>query len=240
MMFRKIRERILDLLFPRRCPVCDKPVKPFGKLICETCRHEPVYIRGPKCMKCGKALNREETEYCGDCRKIRHEYDTGRAVFSYGSVSDAIYRFKYRGRQEYADYFAACMEKSLGSWLRENHVQALVPVPIHAGRRRMRGYNQAELLAKRLGDRVGIPVRTDLVMRVRSTKPMKDLSPGERQNNLKKAFIIGRNDVKLYDRVILVDDIYTTGTTLDEIAALLKAHGVSEVYCVTLACGAGV
>lgn len=69
---------------------------------------------------------------------------------------------------------------------------------------------------------------------------MKRLNPAERQNNLKKAFNIGRNDVKLYGRIILVDDIYTTGTTLDEIAALLKSHGVSEVYCVTLACGAGL
>ena len=74
----------------------------------------------------------------------------------------------------------------------------------------------------------------------RNTAPMKRLNPAERQNNLKKAFNIGRNDVKLYDRIILVDDIYTTGTTLDEIAALLKSHGVSEVYCVTLACGAGL
>lgn len=85
-----------------------------------------------------------------------------------------------------------------------------------------------------------LPVDEKLVKRVRNTAPMKRLNPAERQNNLKKAFNIGRNDVKLYGRIILVDDIYTTGTTLDEIAALLKSHGVSEVYCVTLACGAGL
>lgn len=239
MTFRKIRATILDLLFPRRCPVCDKPVRPFGKLICDGCRHKPVYIRGPKCMKCGKALNQDEMEYCGDCRKIRHDYDTGRAVFSYGSVSDAIYRFKYRGRQEYADYFAACMEENLGNWLRENHVQALVPVPIHAGRRRMRGYNQAELLAKRLSERIGIPVRTDLVMRVRSTKPMKDLSPGERQNNLKKAFKICSNDVKL-DTIVIIDDIYTTGSTIDAVSRELRGAGISKIHFAALAIGRGI
>ena len=78
------------------------------------------------------------------------------------------------------------------------------------------------------------------IQRIHKTGPQKNLTLRERQNNLKKAFNIGRNDVKLYDRIILVDDIYTTGTTLDEIAALLKSHGVSEVYCVTLACGAGL
>lgn len=103
-----------------------------------------------------------------------------------------------------------------------------------------RGYNQAACLARALGRSLELPVDEKLVKRVRNTAPMKHLNPTERQNNLKKAFIIGRNDVKLYDRIILVDDIYTTGTTLDEIAALLKEHGVSKVYCVTLACGSGV
>ena len=81
---------------------------------------------------------------------------------------------------------------------------------------------------------------TEYQVRVKNTAPMKLLNPAERQNNLKKAFIMGRNDVKLYDRIVLIDDIYTTGTTLDEISALLKANGVSEVYCVTLACGSGL
>ena len=97
-----------------------------------------------------------------------------------------------------------------------------------------------KLLIYQLGKNMQLPVDEKLVKRVRNTAPMKRLNPAERQNNLKKAFNIGRNDVKLYDRIILVDDIYTTGTTLDEIAALLKSHGVSEVYCVTLACGAGL
>ena len=113
-------------------------------------------------------------------------------------------------------------------------------MPLYRGKLRKRGYNQAACLARALGRSLELPVDEKLVKRVRNTAPMKHLNPTERQNNLKKAFIIGRNDVKLYDRIILVDDIYTTGTTLDEIAALLKSHGVSEVYCVTLACGAGL
>ena len=116
----------------------------------------------------------------------------------------------------------------------------IVPVPLYGGKLRKRGYNQAACLARALGRSLELPVDEKLVKRVRNTAPMKHLNPTERQNNLKKAFIIGRNDVKLYDRIILVDDIYTTGTTLDEIAALLKEHGVSKVYCVTLACGSGV
>lgn len=132
------------------------------------------------------------------------------------------------------------MEKYLGEFIRRVSPDVLVPVPLHRKKLKSRGYNQAACLARALGKNLGLPMDEKLVKRIRNTAPMKRLNPTERQNNLKKAFIIGRNDVKLYDRVILVDDIYTTGTTLDEIAALLKAGGVSEVYCVTLACGAGL
>ena len=131
-------------------------------------------------------------------------------------------------------------EKKWRDFIGRVRPDVIVPVPLYRGKLRKRGYNQAACLARALGRSLELPVDEKLVKRVRNTAPMKHLNPTERQNNLKKAFIIGRNDVKLYDRIILVDDIYTTGTTLDEIAALLKEHGVSKVYCVTLACGSGV
>lgn len=132
------------------------------------------------------------------------------------------------------------MGRYLGDFIRRAQPDAIVPVPLHRSKLKNRGYNQAACLAGALGRTLDLPVEEKLVKRVKNTIPMKRLNPVERQNNLKKAFIIGQNDVKLYDRIILVDDIYTTGTTLDEIAGLLKAHGVSEVYCVTLACGSGL
>lgn len=235
----KVWEKLLDLLFPRRCPVCDQPVKPFGALICDACREIPVSIGEVYCMKCGKPLDGEELEYCTDCRQTGHVYDAGRAVFVYHSVSDAIYRFKYRGRQEYAEYFAECMAQKLGDWIRQKQVQALVPVPIHTERRRARGYNQAELLAESLGRKLGIPVRTDLISRVKKTKPMKDLSPSERQNNLKKAFKICCNDVKL-DTIVIIDDIYTTGSTVDAMSRELRAAGIRRIYFAALAVGKGI
>lgn len=132
------------------------------------------------------------------------------------------------------------MGRYLGDFILGTRPDVIVPVPLHPRKRKNRGYNQAACLARALGRKLDLPVDEDFVKRVKNTVPMKRLNPAERQNNLKKAFIIGRNDVKLYDRIILVDDIYTTGTTLDEIAALLKEHGVSKVYCVTLACGFGL
>lgn len=230
---------LTDLIYPRRCPVCDRAVSPFGSLVCETCKEAFEYVKEPYCMKCGKKLEEEETEYCHDCMQHRHLFDRGRALCSYRSISDSIYRFKYKGRQEYAAYYAVCMEQSLGNWIRRCRPDALVPVPIHTSKRRARGYNQAEVLAKELGKRLGIPVETNLIKRVRKTVPMKELSVYNRQNNLKRAFKICHNDVKL-STIVIIDDIYTTGSTIDAMSYELRRAGVKRIYFVTLAIGNGL
>lgn len=236
---RRVKDIILQLLFPRRCPVCDGIVRPFGEKICLECLSKLKPVTPPWCMRCGKKLT-EEREFCSDCQRRKHKYTRARTLYEYTKAAPSIYRFKYNGRQEYGEYFGEEMGRYLGDFVRQIHPDVLIPVPLHRKKLRKRGYNQAAVLARSLGRELNLPVDEKLIKRVKNTAPMKRLNPVERQNNLKKAFIMGRNDVKLYDRVILVDDIYTTGTTLDEIAALLKEHGVSEVYCVTLACGAGL
>lgn len=235
---KSLREFFLDLLFPRRCPVCDRPVAPFGSLVCASCGQTFQYIKQPYCLKCGKPLAREEQEYCRDCRAQRHFFDRGMAVFEYKSISDSLYRFKYKGRQEYAAYYAHCMTEKCKRFMEECRPDALVPVPIHKSRRYQRGYNQAEVLARELSALTGIPVVTDLIQRARKTAPMKDLSAAERQNNLKKAFKICRNDVKL-STIIIIDDIYTTGSTIDAMSIELRKTGVERIFFMTLAIGRG-
>lgn len=238
-MLRSFLGMLADILYPRRCPVCDRAVLPFGSLVCETCRNKFVYIKEPCCMKCGKELEDAGEEYCGDCRRRKHLFDAGRSVFAYKSVSDSLYRFKYKGRQEYAAYYARCIAERLGEWIMRCKPDALVPVPIHASKRRMRGYNQAEKLARELGRIMNIPVDTDLIKRARRTTPMKNLSVPERQNNLKRAFKICRNDVKL-STIVIIDDIYTTGSTIDAMSYELRKAGIRHIYFVTLAIGKGL
>ena len=229
----------VTFLFPRRCPVCDEPVKPWNALICDDCAAKLSYIKPPRCLKCGKHIGDGGKEYCDDCAAHPHLFDSGRALFSYRSVSASIARFKYRGRREYAAYYAACMHKQLGNFICSCGAEALVPVPLHKSRYRKRGYNQAQVLAEELSARTGIPVRADLIERVEKTAPMKDLSAAERQNNLKRAFKICRNDVKL-DTVIIIDDIYTTGSTIDAMSYELRRAGVKRIYFAALAIGSGL
>ena len=229
---------LLTWLYPRRCPVCDEPVKPYHALVCNDCADVPVLIKPPFCMRCGKHLAEEEKEYCSDCASHTHFYDRGRALFSYKSVSDSIARFKYRGRQEYAAYYAARMAEGLAGFICACRADALIPVPLHKSKLKARGYNQAEVLAEELSALTGIPMFPNLIERVEKTAPMKDLSAAERQNNLKRAFKIRRNDVKL-STIIIIDDIYTTGSTMDAVSREFKKAGVQRIYFLTLAIGRG-
>lgn len=227
----------MDWLFPRRCPVCDRPT-PGGERICPDCAEGLSYIQEPRCCKCGKHLT-EEVEYCFDCGQKSHLYVQGAAVYEYNSISHSLYRFKYKERTEYADFYGEDMARVLGDQVRSWEAQALIPVPLHKKKLRLRGYNQAEELAIALGKNLDLPCLSNAIYRQKITAPMKELDPLQRQINLKNAFIMGQIDVKL-KRVIVVDDIYTTGSTVDAIAKVLLENGLEAVYYVALAIGTGM
>lgn len=227
---------IKELLFPRRCPICDNIAVPWGVLCCKRCLEHIRYIGEHYCMKCGKGLTKQEQEFCSDCRKRRHYFERGRSLYTYESAAGALFRFKYQGRQEYADFFAQQLYTHLGADIKAMKADMMIPVPLHKTRLKERGYNQAELLGRTLANCLHMPFSNDLVVRCRKTVPQKQLSLSQRQNNLKKAFKLCRNDVEL-DAVIIVDDIYTTGSTADALSEILIEGGVKHTYVVTLAAG---
>lgn len=236
-MFRK--KNPVELLFPRRCPVCDEPVPLKEGLCCKACRTKLQKIRDPYCLRCGKPLSDAAREYCTDCGKTKHLYMCGRSLYEYESAAPSVYRFKYGGRQEYAAFFGQEMAAELGRFIADFSPQALIPVPLSRKRLQTRGYNQAALLAKELGKRLDIPVWEHAAGRVRNTVPQKELNAAERQNNLKKAFKIASNDVKL-STIIIVDDIYTTGSTIDALTEALQSAGAKKVGFVSLSTGSGM
>ena len=245
-MERRIKEKFAGwletagiLLYPARCPVCDELLGTGGQRMCPACRRRVHYLSGPLCFQCGKKLSDCEAEFCGDCKRGRHLYTAGRALYEYEDIAPALYRFKYGGRREYASFFARELAQQLGVYIRSLAPDGLVPIPMYPAKQRQRGYNQAELLARALGQELNIPVYTGLVVRNRNTKPLKELNSEERLNNLKKAFNLGQNGVKL-KTIILIDDIYTTGSTVDQVSAVLLAGGSQRIYYVALAIGTGV
>lgn len=229
---------LIGALFPRRCPICDKAIRE-EEYICPGCAVRIRPIQWEKCIKCGKSIPDGGNCVCYDCSRKIHYYDRGFAIFEYGDVKQSLYRFKYNGRAEYAAFYALAAVKEYGRILRGLKLDAIIPVPIHRKRLSQRGYNQAEELGRELAKRINVPCISDYVIRQKATKPLKLLDEEERINNLKKAFITRSNGVKLKS-VIVVDDIYTTGATVDSIAEVLRGDGVEKIYYLTVAIGKGL
>ncbi len=226
------------MIYPPVCPIC-REVLWEKKRVCSKCAGKLEYVRQPICLKCGKEIEYEEGEYCRDCAEGKHLFTAGRAVFRYkDDIKRSIYDFKYRNKREFASFYGEEMADKCGDWIKRVSPQVIIPVPLHPSKQRARGYNQAQLLASRLSEYTSIPLANDLIYRVKKTIPQKELSDSNRKKNMKKAFKMAENIVKL-DVAMVVDDIYTTGSTMDAISACLLEVGVKEIYCLSLCIGDG-
>ena len=237
--YKSFGENILDILCPRTCPMCDKIISRHEN-ICTTCHSKLVYIHEPKCKKCGKELRDETKEYCADCSVKKHYFKLNVAVFEYSDmVSKSLYKFKYHNRGNYSRFYVEAIAKHCANDIRRWNPDVIVPVPIHYKKRIKRGYNQAALIARELGKEINIYVDEKYLYRVVNTRPMKELNKTTRKKNVENAFKIYKNVVK-YKKIILVDDIYTTGSTLDACAKALLGAGASEVFCICMSVGYGI
>lgn len=235
----RLTEELLGLVYPRRCPVCHGIAAPKGESICVKCRGRLHPIQEPRCKKCGKPLSKEEQEYCYDCARGKHCYEEGIALYPYDKVMQkSIAYFKFYNRREYARPYAEEIERYLGRKLLSWQADCLIPVPIHRAKKISRGFNQAEVLAKAVSRQTGIPIDTEILQRIKKTLPQKELNDEERRKNLQDAFQIIKKGVK-YKKIILVDDIYTTGSTIDACAKVLKAAGIQKVCFLSLCIGMG-
>ena len=230
-------------MYPKRCPICDRVADtPFFSReypICRECRGKTEYVVEPVCKKCGKPLSDERGEFCRDCTRHTHYFTQGKALWVYkGCVKESIYRLKYGNRREYALSYAQELYRQYDGWIRRKQIQAIVPVPLHKKRRRQRGYNQAEIIAMELGRLLEIPVHSGLLLRCIHTKPQKELNDKERKNNLKNAFQTSQKEIP-FTRILLVDDIYTTGSTIDGAAKALRETGAEEIYFISVSIGRG-
>ena len=210
-----------------------------GKDTCEDCRKKVICIGEPSCKKCGKPLEDQRREYCTDCMRKKHYFSQGKAVFVYqGEIRQSMYRFKYSNKREYADFYAKEAVRIYGDWIRRKQIEAIVPVPMYRLKEKGRGYNQAAVFARTLGEKMNLPVEKRMVKRIRNTTPQKELNDVERKINLKKAFQLVPNIVK-YRKILIVDDIYTTGSTIDAVAEVLLQAGVDEIYFLCISIGEG-
>ena len=230
---------LLDVLYPPRCPVCESILLPSEDLICGRCEASLPYVREPFCMCCGKPLWRHESQLCADCEARPHLFEEGRAVFLYEKgVRLSVNRLKFLNRREYIPFYGECLYQLFLEMQPFWRAQCLVPVPMHPKKRAVRGFDQAMLLARSLCGQCRLPLEENLLVRTRFTQSSKKLSRSERRKNLRGVFAV-RPEADIPSSVILIDDIYTTGATMDEAAYALRHRGVKRVFFLTLCIGRG-
>lgn len=221
------RQALLDLLFPPRCAGC----RLRGLWLCEGCAATLPRLQPPVCRYCGRPTKAVAT--CPDCWKSRPATDgVVSPLLFQDTLRKLIHRFKYRNARYLAQPLAMLLAGEVRSSLPA--ADAIVPVPLHPSRLRKRGYNQAALLATALAPELGVRVVDGCLVRVRDTPPQMGLPAAERRRNVRNAFrCVDKQLAGL--TIIVVDDVCTTGATLDACAKALKTGGAKVVYGLTLA-----
>jgi ComF family protein len=238
--------KLWDALYPPSCPLCGEILAWGEGKVHRGCYQKLLWVREPRCKRCGKPMDRltgETKEWCMDCIRNRHRcgksFEQGRALWIYeGNIRQSVLDYKYKGMRSYTDFYVDEAVKACGGWIRQKNPQLLIPVPLHPRKKRIRGFNQAELLAAGIGQQMHIPVDGRILRRKRWTEPQKAVSGQQRRHNLSKSMDIRQIPTDLR-RVMLIDDIYTTGSTMEACAEILKKNGVEKVFFLTLCIGRG-
>lgn len=234
----KFPSTLFQFFLPPQCPCCEKFLEEGQQEFCSNCLSEIRWIEPPFCSICGIPFISKEVENhpCGACMTHRKYFTMARALGAYeGSLQEAIHRWKYEGKTYLTPFFAEWMEEGLNRHWGPHSLDLLIPAPLHPQRLRERGFNQALLLVKELSHRAGIPYRKTILQKKKPTIPQVNLSGTEREKGLRGAFqVIGKEEL-LGKSVLLVDDVYTTGATVNECSKVLLRGGAERVNVLTLA-----
>ena len=229
-----VLKSLIDILFPPVCPVCEEDT---GLPLCRGCDagFSSHLIKGPMCVVCGVPFASKvgDDRTCGKCLMKTPPFKLARSVYVYeGVVLESIHRFKYSGKVILAGplgHLLAGAARGLPA-----RPDVVVPVPLHPGRLRSRGFNQSLLLARRVSGLIGVRLDYLSLKRTRPTRPQVNLNSRERRENVKGAFEVKKPDAFKGKKVLLVDDVLTTGSTVRECARVAKGSG-AEVFVLTLA-----
>jgi competence protein ComFC len=237
-------EVFLGLFYPNICQICEEQrAAADAGYVCECCRRRPGairFIRPPFCERCGLPYEGEiagEFE-CSNCREMDLHFVYARAAAAAkGLVLDVIHRYKYQRAVWFEPFLADLLSHAAVASLDRANWDVIVPVPLHPVKRRQREFNQAERLARRLGRATGIPVAARLLKRLVPTRTQTLLSRSERADNVAKAFALRPGATLKGERIILVDDVLTTGATTSACAKVLRRNGSGDVCVWTVARG---
>lgn len=232
-------DALLSFFYPEACQICGVArARPDEGYVCAACAAKVEFIKPPFCERCGRPVAGEVTGpfECAQCREKPGPFEYARAaVASSGLALEAIHRYKYQRALWFEPFLAGLLVTRAGPALAAGQWNWIVPVPLHPRKEREREFNQAERLGNVLSRATGIPVNAGLVQRVKYTQTQTRLTRSARAENLQGAFK-GREGARLQgERLVLVDDVLTTGATAGECAKVLRRMGAGAVCVWTLA-----
>ncbi|MDD5081136.1 MAG: ComF family protein [Candidatus Omnitrophica bacterium] len=229
--FKIFIKEIVNILFPNLCFSC--LAKTENNVLCSDCYNKIQFVTAPVCILCQNPSN---TRICGKCLKKRIYYDRLICVMRYtGPIKDVIHNFKYTHHNFLADFLSEFIFAYIEAVPYLNICEyTLTAVPIHPAKLKERGYNQSYLLAKKIANNFKIPVKNDIIFKIKDNMSQTELKKTERADNVINVFDIDKN-IPVNGKIMIIDDIFTTGSTVNECARLLKEHGAKEVVVLTLA-----
>jgi len=230
-----MRSRLLNLFFPPQCLVCETLVPAHGTL-CSECWNDVPFISDPKCACCGLPLefSVDEATLCGECLREHPPYSRARSAFVYNDASRLlILKLKFQDETFLAPIFGGWLSKTGAELVSVS--DAIIPVPLHYWRMLGRRYNQSLLLARALSNASGLTLLDHGLKRTRHTKQQVGMSRTERQKNVKGAFSVTDKEAVKGKTILLIDDVMTTGATLNACTQTLLKAGASQVNVLTLA-----
>lgn len=232
---------VLGFIYPEVCHLCgSRRASPEQGYVCASCRSEVQYVEPPFCARCGLPHQGAITVsyVCGNCGELELYFESARsATLARGPVLEAIHAYKYRRAVWLEPFLGELITRNAGFDLSAADWDAIVPIPLHPLKVREREFNQSERLARALSRATGIPVAARVLERVVPTRTQTRLSRSERQENVKNAFQLREDATVSGERVVLVDDVFTTGSTTNECARVLVRAGAVRVCVWTLARG---
>ena len=239
-------KEIKDIMYPAKCAVCDSLLERQERYLCKKCHKKLPLIDGVlsnRCAKCSKEIDMGKS-LCLDCQKNKHVFEQAHGVFKYNDVTGKIIaQLKYFGKTGYVEGIAYDMAANTHIIMKKWQPQIIIPVPLHISKLRTRGFNQAGVIADEFAKLYDIACADRILVRTHKTLPQKYFDNVERKRNLQSAFAVNVKELKKYPgvtRVLLVDDIYTTGSTMEACAQALKMAGIKEVYCLCMCIGNGM
>lgn len=235
-------EAALTFIYPDVCQHCLAARATAAEgYVCSGCWREVRFIVAPMCDRCGLPFEGAISDAfeCANCQQMDLQFSSARsAVAAKGMVLDIIHRWKYSRAMWFEPFLVGLLVREAGPALRESKWDIIVPIPLHPRKQAEREFNQAEHLARHLGEATGLPVDTTSVRRVSATRTQTQLSREERARNMSRAFSEGPGAKSLRGkRVVLVDDVLTTGATTSACADILRTCGAADVCVWTVARG---